>query len=168
MSAGEDAGDFGAGDAALSAGGAGGGDEAFAVPAADGVGAHAELSGGVSDGEEGCSANSFLIAAVIASLPSESIFILHTADLEASLNCSSGIPIASSIFPPYWFIIATSLGSTDDEPCRTIGNPGIFSSISLSISSLIFGSIPGLNLKAPCDVPIDIARLSTPVLLTKS
>ena len=64
----------------------------------------------------GFSAKTFLIAAVIASRLSESMLILHTADLEASLNCSSGIPIAASSFPPYLLIVLTSSIGTEEEP----------------------------------------------------
>ena len=99
---------------------------------------------------------------------SESILILHTARFAASLNCSSGIPIASGIAPPYSLTILTYSCGTLDAPCKTIGNPGRRLDTSSRISSLNLGFCPGLNLYAPCDVPIAIARESTPVLVTKS
>ena len=109
-----------------------------------------------------------LIPAVNANLPSVSTFIFATADLDAALNCSSGIPIASAIFPPYWLIKSTNFLGTDDEPCNTIGNPGILVYISFRISNLITGLSPGLNLCAPCEVPIAIANESTPAFFTNS
>ena len=103
-----------------------------------------------------------------ANLPSVSTFILATADLAAFLNSESGIPIASLTSPPNSFIIVVYCWGTADEPCNTIGNPGILLSISSNISSLNLGSSPGLNLWAPWEVPIAIANESTPVFVTNS
>ena len=117
-------------------------------------------------------------AAVIAKRPSESMLILHTAEVAALRNCSSGIPTASFNAPPYLLIIATLSCGTEDDPWRTIGNPGIRLSISSRMSKRNGGGtrIPsalrvhcsGLNLFAPWEVPMEIANESTPVFFTKS
>ncbi len=116
--------------------------------------------------------------AVIARRPSESMLILHTADLAARRSCSSGMPIASLSLPPWLLMIVTYSCGTDDDPCSTIGNPGICFSICSRMSNRSGGgsSSPaslrvhcsGVNLLAPCDVPIDIASESTPVRVTNS
>jgi hypothetical protein len=52
-----------------------------------------------------------------------------------------------------------------------MGKPGNLLSISSKISNLSGGTLsPGfsLNLYAPCDVPMDMARESTPVFSTNS
>ena len=51
------------------------------------------------------------------------------------------------------------------------GEPGIlFSTCSNMSKRRVGGGSPGLtlNLYAPCEVPIEMARLSTPVFFTKS
>ena len=72
----------------------------------------------------GCSAKYLRMVPVIARRISESMLILQTASLAACLNCSSGIPTASGIFPPYWLTIFTNSCGTEEDPCRTIGKPG--------------------------------------------
>src|SRR5690606_33224394 len=52
--------------------------------------------------------------AVMASLRSESIFILHTAMEAAFLSISSGTPLAPGILPPYLLIISTYFCGTED------------------------------------------------------
>ena len=104
--------------------------------------------------------------------------ILQTADLAAFLSCSSGIPTESGIFPPYCSIIFTYSWGTEEEPWSTIGKPGIFFSIASSTSKANGGGFKtpsgprvhcsGVNLHRPWDVPIEIARESHPVLVTKS
>ena len=106
------------------------------------------------------------------------MLILHTAEVAALRNCSSGIPTASFNAPPYLLIIATLSCGTEDDPWRTIGNPGIRLSISSRMSKRNGGGtrIPsalrvhcsGLNLFAPWEVPMEIANESTPVFFTKS
>ena len=93
-------------------------------------------------------------------------------------SCSSGIPIASFNAPPYLLIVATKSCGTLLEPCSTIGNPGIRFSTSSRISKRKGGGTrmpsafrvhcSGLNLLAPCEVPMEIASESTPVCFTKS
>ena len=126
----------------------------------------------------GCSENTFLIAAVIAKRPSESMLIFDTADFAAFLSCSSGIPTESDSFPPYFSTSLTYSIGTEEEPCNTIGNPGNSFSISSRMSNASGGGtkIPsalrvhcsGLNLQRPWLVPIEIASESTPVFETKS
>ena len=118
------------------------------------------------------------IAAVIARRPSESMLILQTADFAALRSCSSGIPTESGIFPPYCSIIFTYSTGTDEEPWRTIGNPGSFFSMASRTSNASGGGIrtpsgvrlhcAGVNLQRPCEVPMEIARESQPVLEVKS
>ncbi len=82
-----------------------------------------------------------------------------------------GTPTAPSIFPPYLFIRSTYSCSTEEAPWRTMGNPGIRRSTSSRMSKRRGGAdSPGftLNLNAPCEVPMEMARLSTPVFFTKS
>ena len=62
--------------------------------------------------------------AVIAKRPSLSMLILHTELLAALRSCSSGIPTESFSFPPYLLIFFTYSCGTEEDPCRTIGNPG--------------------------------------------
>ena len=120
----------------------------------------------------------FLTRAVMARRPSLSMLILHTADFAAVLSCSSGMPTLSASLPPYSLIIFTYCCGTEDEPWRTIGNPGIFLSISSRMSNLSGGGTrmpsaflvhcSGVNLYAPWLVPMEMARESTPVLAEKS
>ena len=65
---------------------------------------------------EGFSAKNFLIAAVIASLRSVSILILHTAIEEAFLSISTGTPLAPAMSPPNLLHVATDSGSTAEAP----------------------------------------------------
>ena len=105
---------------------------------------------------------------VIARRRSESMFILQTAICDAFFNISSGIPTASGILPPFSFIISTNFGTTEDAPCKTMGNFGNLASTSCNMSNLNWGFCPGLNLYAPWLVPIAMANESTPVRVTKS
>ena len=73
------------------------------------------------------------MVAVKARRPSESILILHTADLAAFLNWSSGTPTAFSILPPYLLINSTYSGRTEEAPCKTIGKFGSLFSHQLVI-----------------------------------
>ena len=126
----------------------------------------------------GFSARTFLTIAVIARRPSESTLILQTADAAAFLSCSSGIPTLSASFPPYWLMIFTYSCGTEDDPWRTIGNPGILLSISSRISKRSGGGTrtpsaflvhcAAVNLYAPWLVPMEIASESTPVRFEKS
>ncbi len=124
-------------------------------------------------------ANTSRTAAVIARRESESMLILQTALFAALRSCSSGIPTAAFNAPPYLLIVSTSSCGTDDEPWSTIGNPGSSFSIAARTSNAngggtrrpVCGSTvhcSGVNLKAPCEVPIEIANESQPVLVTKS
>ena len=124
-------------------------------------------------------ANTSRIAAVIARRESESMLILHTADSAALRSQGSGIPIAALSAPPYLLIVSTSSCGTDDEPWRTIGKPGSSLSTPSRTSNASIGGTrrpvsgstvhcSGVNLYAPCDVPIEIASESQPVLVTKS
>ena len=75
-------------------------------------------------------------------------------------------------------MIFTYSCGTDDDPCSTMGKPGSFFSISAKMSKRSSGGTrmpsalrvhcSGLNLLAPCDVPIEMASESTPVFETKS
>ena len=75
-------------------------------------------------------------------------------------------------------MVRTYSWGTDDEPCSTMGKPGMRFSISSRMSKRRGGgtSTPsalrvhcsGLNLLAPCDVPMEMASESTPVFFTKS
>ena len=67
--------------------------------------------------------------------------ILQTADFAALRSCSSGIPTESDNFPPYFSISFTYSTGTEDDPCRTIGYPGSFFSISSRISNASGGGI---------------------------
>ena len=127
----------------------------------------------------GLVANTSRIAAVIARRESESMLILQTALSEALRSCSSGIPTAAFKAPPYLLIVSTSSCGTDDEPWSTIGKPGSCSSIAANTSNAYAGGrrrpvsgsrvhCSGVNLKAPCEVPIEIASESQPVFVTKS
>ena len=107
----------------------------------------------------------------MARRPSLSMLILQTAERAARRNCSSEMPTAASILPPNRLIISTYSGMTLEAPCSTMGNPGRRCSISSRISNLRGGgSSPGftLNLKAPWDVPMEMAKESTPVCSTNS
>ena len=119
------------------------------------------------------------IPAVIAKRKSESMLILQTANLAACLSCCSGTPTASTNLPPFSLMILTYSWLTEDEPCKTIGNPGSLLLTSSKMSNLngggnkipVSGSLvhcSGLNLYAPWLVPIAIANESQPVLRTNS
>ena len=86
--------------------------------------------------------------------------------------------MASGILPPWELMMSTYSWVTLLAPCKTIGNPGRRLLTSSRISNLSGGGTKtpslflvhcsGLNLYAPWEVPMAIAKLSTPVLLTKS
>ena len=127
----------------------------------------------------GLLANTSRTAAVIARRESESMLILQTALLAALRSCSSGIPTAALSAPPNLLIVSTSSWGTEDEPWRTMGKPGSCSSIAARTSNARGGGTrrpvcgssvhcSGVNLKAPCEVPIEIASESQPVFVTKS
>ncbi len=75
-------------------------------------------------------------------------------------------------------MMSTYSCGTDDEPWSTMGNPGSFSITASRTSNANGGgtSLPlasrvhcsGLNLYAPCDVPMDMANESQPVHCAKS
>ena len=86
------------------------------------------------------------------------MLILHTARLEASLNSFSGIPIAFGSAPPFSLMIFTNACVTEEDPCKTIGNPGNLLDTSSKMSNLSGGGVKtpltnvhcsGLNLYAP-------------------
>ena len=104
---------------------------------------------------DGSSTNTFLIAAVIASLKSVSTFIFDTPEIDAVWSISSGTPFAPGISAPYLLHCSTSSGITVDAPCNTIGVFGILCLICSNISNLYFAS--PFNLYAPWLVPIAIA-----------
>ena len=54
--------------------------------------------------------------AVIARRRSESMLILQTAFCAASLSCSSGMPMAPGMLPPFSLMILTNSCGTEDEP----------------------------------------------------
>jgi hypothetical protein len=83
------------------------------------------------------------ILAVITRRPSESMLILQTALLAARRSCSSGMPTASSILPPYLLIMSTYSGTTEEAPCSTMGKPGMRFSISSRMSKRSGGTRPG-------------------------
>ena len=78
----------------------------------------------------------------------------------------SGTPWAPGMSPPYSLHLATNSGRTEEAPCKTIGKLGRRSPTFLRRSKSRYGS--PLNLYAPWEVPIAIAKESTPVSSTNS